>query len=135
MAELYFRKLVQKAGRERNYEIASAAVSPEEWGNPVYPPARRLVSAQGIFCEGKRARLMTKKDYGAYDLLIGMEDSNRRGMLRICGGDPEGKMSLLMDWTGVPRPVADPWYTDDFDAAWRDVTEGCEALFQKLEER
>ena len=135
MAEFYFRELVKKAGRERDYVVASAAVSPEEWGNPVYPPARRLLNAHGISCEGKRARQLTKKDYDAYNLLIGMEESNRRGMLRICGGDPEGKISLLMDWTGSPRPVADPWYTDDFDAAWRDVTEGCEALFRKLEER
>ena len=132
MAEFAMRELVCKAGREDEFTIASAAVSAEELGNPVYPPVRRLLAAHGIDCAGKTARRTTADDYDDYDLLIGMDESNLRGMRRICGGDPDGKLCLLMDYTARPRPVADPWYTRDFEAAWRDVCEGCRALLAAL---
>ena len=75
---------------------------------------------------------MTRADYDTYDLLIGMDGSNLAAMRRICGGDPDGKLRLLMAYTGTARDVADPWYTGDFDAAWRDIESGCRALLDAL---
>ena len=133
MAEFVLRDMADKAGRGAEFVIASAATSTEEIGNPVYPPARRKLAEHGIRCGGKTARQMTADDYRRYDLLIGMDARNLANMRRICGGDPDGKMHLLMDFTRRPGEVADPWYTGDFDAAWRDVTEGCRGLLQWLE--
>lgn len=133
MAEFVTKALVQEQGLSYCYEIASAATSTEEIGNPVYPPARRMLAAHGISCAGKTARQMTKQDYTYYDLLIGMDHANLRNMRRICGGDPDGKLHLLLDYTSRPGEVADPWYTDDFQATWEDVTEGCQGLLKALE--
>ena len=133
MAEFVLRDMAKAAGRGAEFVIASAATSTEEIGNPVYPPARRKLAEHGIRCGGKTARQMTAEDYRRYDLLIGMDGRNLANMRRICGGDPDGKMHLLMDFTRRPGDVADPWYTGDFDAAWRDVTEGCRGLLQWLE--
>ena len=127
MAEFVMKHLAASAGM-RGLTIASAATSTEEIGNPVYPPARRKLSEHGIGCEGKTARQLTRADYDAWDLLVGMDGANLRNMRRICGGDPEGKIRLLMDFAGQPRDVADPWYTGDFEATWRDVNAGCRAL-------
>ena len=132
MAEFVMKDLVRKAGREKEFEIASAAVSSEELGNGVYPPARRKLAEHGIGCAGKTARLLTHRDYGYYDLLIGMDDDNLRRMRRICSGDAAGKVHLLMEYTGSSRSVADPWYTGDFEATWQDVLSGCTALLEKL---
>ena len=128
MAEFVMKDLVKKAGLESRFHIESAATSTEEIGNPVYPPARRKLAEHGIDCAGKRARRLTSADYDRYDLLIGMDRANLRNMSRICGGDPGEKMHLLMDYTGRPGDVADPWYTDDFETTWRDVSEGCRGL-------
>ncbi len=128
MAEFVMKYLVADAGRDAEFYIESAATSTEELGNPVYPPAKRKLAEHGISCAGKTARQMTRDDYSRFDLLIGMDEWNRRNMERICGGDPEGKIHLLMEYTRHPGDVADPWYTGDFDATWRDVTEGCQAL-------
>ena len=133
MAEFVMKDMVKKAGLADEYEIASAATSTEEIGNPVYPPARRLLAKHGIDTAGKTARQLNRGDYTQYDLLIGMDKSNIRNMLRICGGDPEGKISMLMDYTSRPGDVADPWYTGDFEATWADVNEGCRGLLEKLE--
>ena len=130
MAEFVMKDLVQKTGRAAEFSIASAATSTEEIGNPVYPPARRKLAERGISCAGKTARQLRKDDYRAYDLLIGMDGANLRNMTRICGGDPEGKLHLLMDYTDRPGEVADPWYTGDFEATWRDVEEGCRGLLK-----
>ncbi len=116
----------------RAVEIASAATSTEEIGNPVYPPARRKLAEHGISCEGKTARQMTRRDYETYDYLIAMDHNNLRNMARFVGGDPEHKVSLLMDHTRRPGDVADPWYTGDFEATWQDVLEGCTALLEEL---
>ncbi len=132
MAELVMKDLVGKAGLSGRFHIGSAAVSREEIGSPVYPPARRELAKHGISCGGHSARQLTPQDYGEYDLLIAMDSGNLRAMHRICGGDPEGKMSLLMDHTARPGSVADPWYTDDFEATWRDVLEGCRGLLAEL---
>ncbi len=135
MAEFVMKDLVEKAGLSPYFEIASAATSAEELGNPVYPPARRKLAEHGLRCDGKTARQMTAVDYVHYDLLIGMDASNLRNMQRICGGDPQGKLSLLLDYTARPGSVADPWYTGDFDATWRDVSEGCAGLLTSLKEQ
>ena len=135
MAEFVMKHLVKEAGLSGRFEIASAATSTEELGNPVYPPARRKLAEHGIRCDGKRARQLTRADYQKYDVLIGMDHANIRNMHRICGGDPEGKIHMLLDYTDRPGSVADPWYTDDFDATWRDAMEGCKGLLKSLTER
>ena len=135
MAEFVMKYLVQEAGLQHRFHIASAATSTEEIGNPVYPPARRKLAEHGISCEGKRARQMTAADYGEYDLLIGMDQMNLRNMRRIACGDPEGKICALMDYTARPGEVADPWYTGNFEATWRDVSEGCQGLLLRLQQQ
>ena len=132
MAEFVMKDMVRKSGLENQFHIASAATSGEELGNPVYPPARRKLAEHGIDCSGKTARRLRKSDYTQYDLLIGMDQANLRNMHRMCGGDPEGKLHLLLDFTNRPGNVADPWYTGDFEATWRDVTQGCQGLLQEL---
>ena len=132
MAEFVMKDLVKQAGMEEKFFIASAATSTEEIGNPVYPPARRKLAEHGIGCAGKTARQMTRADYQAYDLLIGMDHANLRNMTRICGGDPEGKLRLLLDYTDRPGEVADPWYTGNFEQTWQDVTAGCRGLLESL---
>lgn len=132
MAEFVMKDLVQKAGLENQFQIASAATSTEEIGNPVYPPARRKLAEHGIGCGGKTARQLTGKDYETYDLLIGMDGENLRNMRRMCHGDPQGKIHLLMDYTHRSGEVADPWYTGDFEVTWRDVLEGCQGLLDVL---
>ena len=132
MAEFVMKDLVEKAGVAQQFLIESAATSTEEIGNSVYPPARRKLAEHGISCQGKTARQMARLDYGRYDLLIGMDSWNIRNMRAISGGDPEGKIRMLMDYTNRPGDVADPWYTGDFEATWRDVLEGCEALLSQL---
>ncbi len=132
MAEFVMKDLVKQAGYEEDFYIESAATSTEEIGNEVYPPAKRKLAEHGICCKGKTARQMTRKDYERFDLLIGMDTWNIRNMTRICGGDPEGKIQMLLDFTNRPGDVADPWYTGNFEATWRDVLEGCTCLLKLL---
>ena len=135
MAEFIFKDLAAKAGRGAEFEAASAGTSSEEYGNPVYPPARRKLAEHDIACAGKTARQLTRADYDRYDLLIGMESRHLSAMRRICGGDPAGKMHRLLDYTARPADIADPWYTGDFDAAWNDIESGCRALLGQLTAR
>ena len=130
MAEFVMKHLVKEAGMADDFHIESAATSTEEIGNSVYPPARRKLAEHGISCQGKTARQMTRSDYDRFDLLVGMDTWNIRNMNRICGGDPDGKIVMLMEYTDRPGDVADPWYTGDFEATWRDVLEGCQALLK-----
>ncbi len=132
MAEFIMKDLAQKANAASKFHIASAATSREELGNPVYPLAQRKLAEHGIGCKGKRARQLTSADYAEYDFLIGMDSANIRNMNRICGGDPDGKIHLLLDYAGRPGDVADPWYTRDFDATWQDVEAGCKGLLREL---
>ena len=132
MAEFVMKDLVRKAGREEDFYIESAATSTEEIGNEVYPPARRKLAEHNISCKGKTARQMTRGDYERFDLLIGMDSWNIRNMKVICGDDPEGKIHQLLDFTQRPGDVADPWYTGNFEATWRDVLEGCQCLLEQL---
>lgn len=135
-AEFVFRDLAEKSGKRADFEVASAATSSEEiWngvGNPVYPPAKAEMLRHGIDCGNKRAVRLEKSDYGKYDLFIGMDGNNIRNMYRIFGGDAEMKIHKLMDYTGRGGDVADPWYSDRFDVAYRDIEEGCIALFNAL---
>lgn len=133
MAEFVLRDMVKKAGRSAEFEIASAATSTEELGNPVYPPARRELKAHGIDCTGKTARQLSWADYDRYDLFIGMDQRNLRAMHRILKGDPQKKIRLMMDYTDRPGDVADPWYTGEFGVTWRDVSEGCRGLLEALD--
>ena len=133
MAEYVMKDLVKKSGLEEEFQIASAATSREEIGNPVYPPARRKLAEHGIPCESHAARQLRNHDYEEYDLIIGMDKANLRSMYRICGGDFNDKMHLLMEYAGRPgQEVADPWYTGDFDTTWRDVLEGYQGLLDHL---
>ena len=132
MAEFVMKDLVQKAGLADQFYIESAATSTEEIGNEVYPPAKRKLAEHGIGCKGKKARQMRDSDYSRFDLLIGMDEWNIRNMTRICGGDPEGKIHKLLDYTKRKGDVADPWYTGNFEATWQDVTEGCQCLLNAI---
>ncbi len=132
MAEFVMKDLVKKAGREEEFYIESAATSTEEIGNNVYPPARRKLAEHGISCKGKTARQLERLDYDRFDLLIGMDSMNIYNMERMCGGDPDDKIRKLMDYTHRPGDVADPWYTGNFEATWRDVLEGCQCLLKQL---
>lgn len=132
MAEFVMKKLVRDRGLGRDFEIASAATSREEIGNPVYPPARRKLSEHGISCSGKTAVQITSADYRRYDCIILMDSNNRRNLRRIIPDDPEGKVHMLMDFTDRPRDVADPWYTGDFERTWQDISEGCAALLEHI---
>ena len=126
--------ILRQMAKERGVSLSadSAATSREEIGNPIYPPARRKLKAEGVPLDDHRARQMTRADYGAYDLLFAMDAANIRNMVRIAGGDPQGKIARLLDDTPHPRDIADPWYTGDFDATYRDLTEGCAALLDRL---
>ena len=127
------REMLRKKGEADACEIASAAISEEEWGNPIYPPAARTLRAHGIPYDAVRtARPMEAADYDRYDLIIGMDEGNLRGIRSITGGDPEGKVRLLLDFAGEHRPIADPWYTRDFETAFNDIFTGCQALLAFL---
>ena len=126
MAEYVLKDMVKKAGREKQFEITSTAVSREEIGNPVYPPARRELQKHGITCSGHAARQVTMADYHHFDRIYYMDSSNARWLARLLPKDPE-KIRPFLD-----RDVADPWYTGNFDATWRDIVEGCTAIMEEF---
>lgn len=126
MGEYILKDLAAKAGAADRFEIASAAVSREEIGNPVYPPARRELAKHGISYDGHAARQVTMKDYHHYDRIYYMDASNARYLKRMLPEDPEKIRPLL------PRDVADPWYTGDFSATWRDILEGCQNIMEEF---
>lgn len=132
MAEFIFKDIVKKEGLEKEFEIRSAATSTEEIGNPVYPPARKILAEYGISCNGKTAVQMTKSDYDYYDYIIAMDSYNLRNMKRFTGDDEKKKVSLLMDYTARRGDVADPWYTGDFETARKDISDGCASFFNFL---
>lgn len=132
MAEFVMKDIVRNAGLEHEFEIASAATSREEIGNPVYPPTKRILKEHGISCDGKTSRQITINDYNYYDYIVAMDQNNLRNLKKIIGDDPQKKVSLLMDYTNRPADVADPWYTGDFNTTWNDVVEGCMGLLSSL---
>ena len=132
MAEFLLKAMVKARGLEDRYYIESAAVSTEEIGNPIYPPAKRCLSQHGVwFDPGRQARQVTRADYGRFDRLICMDASNLRLLRRIIPDDPDGKVHLMMSYAGKGRDVADPWYTGDFETTFQDLLEACEAMLDK----
>ena len=132
MAEFVMKKMVADAGIADQFEIASAVTSTEEIGNPVYPPARCKLAEHGISCDGKTARQITHRDYEHYDYIVAMDANNLRNLSRMLGEDKQHKISLLLNYTDHSRDVADPWYTGNFDATWKDVNDGCWGLLEKI---
>ena len=133
MAEFVMKKLVRERGLEHKIQIASSAVSTEEIGNPVYPPARKELAQHGISCEGKYAVQLKKSDYDKYDLFLLMDDSNLFFICRIFPDDPEQKIYKLLEYAGISGDVADPWYTGDFEKAYQDIYNGCTAVLDKIQ--
>lgn len=132
MAEFVMKDLVEKAGLSDQYHIESAAVSTEEIGNPIYPPAKRCLEQHGVWYDPtKCARQVTRTDYNRFDLIICMDASNLRLIRRIIPEDPDGKIRHIMSYANIHRDVADPWYTGDFEATWRDVLLGCQCLLKE----
>ena len=133
MAEFVLKALVKAKGIEDQYYIESAAVTADELGNPIYPPAKRCLSQHGVsFDPAKRARQITRADYDLFDRIICMDASNMRLIRRIIPSDPDGKIHLLMSYAGSGRDVADPWYTGDFETAFQDILTGCEAMLNSF---
>ena len=132
MAEMMMKELCRQTGVEDAFEIASAAVSTEEIGNDIYPPAKRKLREKGIPFDFHAARQITRADYAYYDYIICADRSNIRWMQRIIGEDTDRKVSLMMSWAGEDRDVADPWYTGDFEAAYRDIDLSCKAICKQL---
>ena len=132
MAEFLFRRMVEQAGLSRQIQAASAATSTEEIGNPVYPPARRLLAKHGISTEGKTAVQLRRQDYDRYDWIVAMDTENLWGIRRILGGDPAHKVFRLLELSDRPRDIADPWYTGDFQQTYDDLMEGCALLLDKV---
>ena len=132
MAEFVFKRLALERGRSADFEVSSMAVSAEELGNPVYPPARAELLRHGISCDGKYAVQITRNDYHRFDHIICMDDSNVRYLMRILGGDPDSKVKKLLDFTPRGGDVADPWYNGNFEKTYEDVCLGCEAVYDFL---
>ena len=132
MAEFIMKQLVAQAGMADDFDIASAAVSTEEIGNDIYPPAKRMLASKNVPFEHRAARQITRADYAYYDYIICMDQSNLRWLSYIIGEDPEHKVSLMMSWAGETRDVSDPWYTRDFTKAYDDILQGCQGLFRSL---
>ena len=132
MAESVFTELVRRAGREAEFVIDSAATSTEEIGNPPHHGTVAKLREVGIPVVAHRARQVRRAEYGDWDHIVYMDAENARGLRRIFGDDTDGKISRLLDWTDRPGDVADPWYTGNFDATYRDVLAGCTAMLEQL---
>lgn len=126
MAEYLFN-----ARKISGFRADSAATSSWEEGNPVHIGTKKILNSLGIDCSAKRARKITRADYDNYDYIIGMDEQNRRDLVSFFGGDPKKKISLLLDYTGSPRDVADPWYTGDFETTYKDINTGIDAFLSK----
>ena len=131
MAEFVFRDMVEKAGLKDRFMIASAATSNEELGNPPHPGTRAELAKHGISCQGKHAVRLKSSDYDRYDLFLGMDHWNIQSMKRLFGGDPEGKVHLLKEFS-TGGEVDDPWYSGDFRTTYEDVSLACSGLLEKL---
>ena len=132
MAESVFKQMLKERGLTELFSADSAAVSSEELGNPVYPPAQRELERRGLPRSGHHAWQLSRSDYARYDYFLGMDAGNMRLMRRIFGGDPQGKVKLLMSYTGRQIEVEDPWYTDRFDFVFDEISRGCEAFLDAV---
>ena len=132
MTEFVLKDMVNKRNIAEEFYIQSAATSREEIGNDTHYGTKNKLDEVGIPYTKRKARQMTKEDYKEYDYIIGMDDANIRNILRIAGGDEEGKVSKLLDWANIDRSIADPWYTGNFDETYGDVVAGLEAFLEKI---
>ena len=132
MAEFVMKELVREKGEEDLFYIASSATSREEIGNDIHYGTKRILDEMNIPYKKRGAVQLTRADYEKYDLLIAMDTGNLRGIERIMGGDPENKVHLLLEYAGESGSIADPWYTGDFLATYRDVLRGCEGLYNAI---
>ena len=132
MAEFVMRDMVKKRGLESEFVIASSATSTEEIGNDIHPGTRRTLQKYGVPFTRREAVQITRSDYDKYDFFIGMDSANVRNLGRIFGADPENKIKKLLDFTSRGGDVADPWYSDRFDIAYRDIYDGCMGLWEEL---
>lgn len=133
MAQFVFQYLARQQGREGDFYVDSAGISVEELGHSVHPGTRRKLAQAGIPCGEHRARVLRKEEYAEFDLLIGMDDDNLRGIRRILGGDPDGKVHALLEYADRPgESIADPWYMGNFEDTFADVMEGCRGLLRQL---
>lgn len=132
MAQFVMQDLVNKKGLSDHFYIDSAATSTEEIGNGVHYGTRGKLKEEGIPLGNHQAVQLKHSDYDRYDYIIGMDQWNRRNMLRILKKDPQNKVSLLLDFASHPRDIADPWYTGNFDITFDDILEGCEALLAHI---
>lgn len=130
MAEFVLKEYVRKAGLEDEIHVESAAMHQDELGSDTHPGTKEILDRYHIPYTRRKAHLATKADYETFDYIIGMDRYNMRDMLWLFNNDPQQKCSLLMDWVGYSRDVADPWYTGDFEATYNDVDAGCLALMQ-----
>ena len=126
MGEYVLKDMVKKAGVADRFQIASAAVSREEIGNPVYPPARRELAKHGSRCDGHAAHQITRRELESYDRIYYMDRSNAAYLKRLFGADAAKCQPLLN------HDVADPWYTGDFEETWRDIVEGCQKIMEEF---
>ena len=132
MAEFVMKDLVRKAGLEDRFLIASKAARCDELGNDTHYGTKAKLRQMGVPFAKRRATLLDRSDYDAYDYLIGMDEENMRDMLRLFGGDPNGKIYKLLRFADEDRDVADPWYTGNFDETYEDVLKGCTALLRMI---
>ncbi len=132
MAEFILKDMVKKRGIDNKFQISSSATSTEEYGNPIYPPAARKLTQEGVPYTSRTAVQLKKSDYDKYDYIIAMERRNIENIKRICGGDPDNKISLLLSFAGRNDNIADPWYTGNFDVTFDDIVEGCEGFLQSI---
>lgn len=132
MAEFIMKNMAAKAFPDTDIYIESAATSFEEIGNDMYPPAKRKLRQMSVPFSPRAARRIMPEDYERFDLLIGMDSRNITNINKIVGGDPHGKVRLLLSFAGVERDISDPWYTGDFDRTYDDITTGCDALLRTL---
>lgn len=133
MAEFVFKDIVRKKGLEKNFYIESSATSSEELGSDVHYGTVRKLNSVGIPIEHREAKKLKKEDYEKFDYIIGMEERNINNILRIVGEDRENKIFKLLDFSNNPRDIADPWYTGNFDKTYEDIFEGCNFLFEKIQ--
>lgn len=135
MAEFVMKDIVKRAGREQDFVIDSMACRSDEIGSDTHPGTQRVLRAHGVPFSRRQARRIARADYDAYDLILAMDEENMQDLRHLTGGDPAGKCHLLMEYAGEEREVADPWYTGDFETAYRDVSAGCQALFHSIVEK
>lgn len=132
MAEMIMKEMVRQKGLEAKFEISSMAATTEEMGHDIYPPAKRALDAHHIPYTKRKASLITERDYRWADYIIAMDEENLDDLSRLTQGDPEKKISRLLDWAGEARDVTDPWYTGNFEKTYEDIEKGCRAVLEKL---